>query len=312
MFHKSFRKYFVVALALLLCQPMASAKTQMGKPHHTVYAMGVDYNPKTEQLTGLCQVNGHPCWLLLDTGWFGVALFADRQADWNRGKPVDQKTRPSKKQDQKNGVRVQASVRLGPLDFLPDDISVDIIDDTKHYRTSTGQPITGIIGVPFLNIIPTEWNVPEHKIVFWLSGRPKQFLHVPPKAIIACKQDRERRLLMPISVHGRHSEIYFDTGSNDLIVFDSLISDFPAAGPEEGWSGPDLKFRVIPREVKNLKIGPLVFSGTVGGRLPETATKGTPYPYGSMGMSIISHLHLFVTGNKIIFDPHAAHFSSSQ
>ena len=64
MFHKSFRKYFVVALALLLCQPMASAKTQMGKPHHTVYAMSVDYNPKTEQLTGLCQVNGHTCWLL--------------------------------------------------------------------------------------------------------------------------------------------------------------------------------------------------------------------------------------------------------
>ena len=71
MFHDGFRKYCIVILASLICQPTAFAKTRMSKPSHTVYAMRVDYNPKIEQLTGLCYVNGHPCWLVLDTGWGG-------------------------------------------------------------------------------------------------------------------------------------------------------------------------------------------------------------------------------------------------
>ena len=281
----------------------------MGKPHHIVYAMAVDYNPDTEQLTGLCQINRHPCWLLLDTGWFGVALFADRQADWKVGKARSQKTQPGEEQSRKNNVRARVPVRLGPMDFFPDDISVDIVEDTKHYRTSTGHPITGIIGIPFLNIIPTEWDVPHRKVVFWLRGRPKQFRHVPSKAIIVCKQDQERRLLVPVSVHGKRGEIYFDTGCDNLILLDDLVSDFPAAAPEEGWSGPALTFRVVPRHVKGVMIGPLIINGTVGGRLPSP-TKETLYPHGSMGMSIISHLHLFVVGNKIIFDPNIGHFSS--
>ena len=310
MFSNNFRQCFVLALALLLCPSTASARTRMGKPHHTVYAMSVDYNPRTQQLTGLCQVNGHPCWLVLDTGWFGVALFADRQADWNPGRLRTQEPQTGEGQSRKNNVRTQASVRLGPLDFFPDTIPVDIVEDAEHY-TSRGHPITGIIGIPFLNIIPTEWDVPHRKVVFWLKGRPKQFRHVPPRAIVVCKQDEDRRLLVPVSVHGRRGEIYFDTGCDELILMDDLVCDFPAAGPETGWSGPALKFRLVPRRVKGLMIGPLTINGTVGGRLPSPA-RGMPYPYGSMGMSIISHLHLFVMGNKIIFDPASGDFSNEK
>lgn len=202
------------------------------------------------------------------------------------------------------------SVRLNSLDFLPPKIPVDVVDDTEHYRTSAGQPITGIIGVPFLNVIPTEWNVPKHKIVFWLEGRPKRFKHVPSGATMICHQDQERRLLVHVSLRGKQSEVYFDTGCDELYVFDDLISDFPVAGPEGIWTGPDLKFQFVPRDVQGLKIGPMTFSGTIGGRLPKSPTKGTPYPHGMIGMSLISQLHLFIVGNRIIFDPHSQKYSS--
>ena len=167
----------------------------------------------------------------------------------------------------------------------------------------------GLITPLFLKEV---WNVPEHKIVFWLRGRPKQFLHVPPSAVVVCKQDSSDRLLIPVSVRGRHGEVYFDTGAYGLYVFDYLIYDFPAAGPEGVFAGPDINFRSVPRDVEGLKIGPLVIDGMIGGRLPKHPGKDTTLPHGFLGMMVIAHLHLFVTGNKIIFDLHSVHFSSLQ
>ena len=167
----------------------------------------------------------------------------------------------------------------------------------------------GLITPLFLKEV---WNVPEHKIVFWLRGRPRQFLHILPSAVVVCKQDSSYRLLIPVSVRGRHGEVYFDTGADKLYVFDYLISDFPAAGPEGVFTGPDINFRSVPRDVEGLKIGPLVIDGTMGGRLPKHPGRDTTLPHGFLGMMVIAHLHLFVTGKKIIIDLHSAHFSSSQ
>ena len=141
-------------------------------------------------------------------------------------------------------------------------------------------------------------------------GSPKSFVNVPRRAILFCKQDQYHRLTLPVSVHGRHGWVDFDTGVDELYVFDYLISDFPAAEPEGLVTGQDMHFRVVPRDVTGLKIGPLTINGTVGGRLPKFPPKGTLYCHGFMGMSIISHLHLFVVGNKIIFDPASGHFSN--
>jgi len=317
MSHNGFRKCCIVVLALLLCHSVAFAETRMGKPPHPAYAMRVDYNPKTSQLTGLCHINGHPCWLQLDTGWYGVALYADRQADWKPALLGDQTIQPDKKQgnkeqDGKKDTRPRVLLSLEPTNYLQVEGPVEIINDADHFRTSTGQPITGILGIPFLNVIPIEWNVPTHKIVFWLSGRPKQFLHVPRRAVLFCKRDQYHRLIIPFSVRGRHGRMYLDTGADELYVFDYLISDFPLVGHEEEVVGPKLKFRYVMRDVKGLKIGPLTIHGIIGGRVPRHSASNTLYPYGIMGMSIISHLHLFVVGDKIIFDPHAAHFSSWQ
>ena len=305
------RKYFAVVLALLLCQSTAYAKTQMGKPPHSAYAMRVDYNPKTRGLAGLFQINGHSCWLFLDTGWIGITLFTDHQSDLQSDNPTKRQTVPDKKQGQKNDMGVHIILGLGRIKLLQVTTHADI-NYKNQDRTSTNQPVVGIIGPPFLNTIPTEWNVPKHKIVFWLRGRPKQFLHVPPRAIIVCKRDREGHLLIPITVHGKHGEICFDTGADQMYVFDKLISNFPAVGPEGVATGLDLTIHCVPRKVEGLRVGPLTYNGIILGRLSASSLKETPFAYGSLGMSIISHLHLFVTGDKIIFDPHSAHFSSSQ
>ena len=147
----------------------------------------------------------------------------------------------------------------------------------------------GLITPLFLKEV---WNVPKHKIVFWLRGRPRQFLHILPSAVVVCKQDSSYRLLIPVSVRGRHGEVYFDTGADKLYVFDYLISDFPAAGPEGVFTGPDINFRSVPRDVEGLKIGPLVIDGTMGGRLPKHPGRDTTLPHGFLGMMVIAHLHL--------------------
>lgn len=268
---------------LLMNQSAAFASPKVRSDSDSAYAMRVDFNPATNKLAGLCWMNGHPRWFLLDTGWVGVALYPT-----SLGQPHHSR------------IRLGLASR-GPLVFQA---PVTILESSEHLQTSTGEPVVGIVGFPLMNLVPTEWNIPARKIVLWLRGRPRDFKRVPRHAIITCRRDSDHLLIVPVRVNGHAGEVCFDTGSDETYLFDSLISDFPAVGPEEEGTGPRLKFRYIPREVSGLQVGPLTLKGTVGGRLPARPTHDTVFPYGLLGMNFISRLHLFVTGDRIIFDPH--------
>ncbi len=271
------------------------ARTAAQHRHSSTYMMRVDYNPRTNEAAGLCRVNGHPCWLLLDTGWTALSIYADHAPGLGVAVPAPKA---------KGYTFVQLDLDLQqsrPLEFQA---PASLLPSSDEDRTSTGQPICGILGIPFLDVLPTEWNVPAHKVIFWLRGRPKDFRHVPRRMTLRGTLFDLDHLAVPVRVRGRRGLALLDTGSNEICLPDSLISEFPSAGADGTASGPGGTFRCTLRSVMGLKLGPLTLGGTVFGRLPGPPFGHIPVSYGFIGMGLISPLHLFVVGDKILFDPH--------